>query len=174
MPRKRTFDAPPPRPQTEVKPPPRTLLMSEEEKRQVIEAHAARRVPMNRSQMASLWAGVMICVVAIGAGWVYAMRQSIANAIQPPAEITNQLKDLPGQVKQTFEDKKNEDGLMQNIQQAQTQLRQLQDAQGANVNFQQVLTQAVKAAASGTRAQAETADATAKPALPAGVTEDLK
>jgi hypothetical protein len=61
--------------------PDRPRIMSAEEKRQLILAHAAERQPVDTVQRFSLWTGVVVCVLAITIGWVYTMRQSIAGAI---------------------------------------------------------------------------------------------
>lgn len=58
---------------------PRPMIMSDEEKRQLIMAHAANRKPTDRVQQFSLVAGVFICALAIGLGWLYSVRQSMAN-----------------------------------------------------------------------------------------------
>jgi len=60
-------------------PPPRARIFSAEEKRQMILAHAAMRHPVDRTQALSLWIGVIVCALAIGIGWIYSVRQSIAN-----------------------------------------------------------------------------------------------
>ncbi len=171
-PRKRTFEAPPPRPESMAKPPSRTLLMGEEEKRRMIEAHAARRAPLDRSQVVSLWAGVAICVIAIGAGWAYAMRQTIVNAIQPSFETDIRLQDLPGKVNQVFDEKKNESPILQDVGQAMDQVRQIQAQNGVgDAGIKDVVTEAVKQAVSQSRAQATSTD-TAKPELPKGLVSD--
>ncbi|MDF1496731.1 MAG: hypothetical protein P1P90_01585 [Patescibacteria group bacterium] len=61
--------------------PERPRIMSSEEKRQLILAHAAMRQPVDTVQRFSLWTGVIVCVLAIAIGWVYTMRQTIAGAI---------------------------------------------------------------------------------------------
>lgn len=58
---------------------PRPMILSDEEKRQLIMAHAASRKPTDRIQQFSLIAGVFICALAIGLGWLYSVRQSMAN-----------------------------------------------------------------------------------------------
>lgn len=66
--------------------PERPRIMSSEEKRQLILAHAAERQPVDTIQRFSLWTGVIVCILAITVGWVYTMRQSIASAIAPGGE----------------------------------------------------------------------------------------
>jgi hypothetical protein len=61
----------------------RPRIMSSEEKRQLILAHAAVRQPVDTVQRFSLWTGVLVCVLAISIGWLYTIRQSIASAITP-------------------------------------------------------------------------------------------
>lgn len=56
----------------------RPMIMSDEEKRRLIMAHAASRKPADRMQQFSLMAGVFICALAIGLGWLYSVRQSMA------------------------------------------------------------------------------------------------
>ncbi len=60
----------------------RPRLLTAEEKRQLILAHAAQREPVDSVQRFSLWTGVLVCVLVIGIGWLYTMRQTIAGAIQ--------------------------------------------------------------------------------------------
>jgi len=66
----------------------RPRFMSAEEKHQLIMEYASQRKPVDNRQRLSLWAGVIICGLAIGLGWLYAARQSVANAIQAPSEQT--------------------------------------------------------------------------------------
>ncbi|MFA6100339.1 MAG: hypothetical protein WC750_05750 [Patescibacteria group bacterium] len=56
----------------------RPMILSDEEKHQLIMAHAANRKPTDRVQQFSLVVGVFICAVAIGLGWLYSVRQSMA------------------------------------------------------------------------------------------------
>lgn len=56
----------------------RPKILSDEEKRQLIMAHAASRKPVDHVQRVSLVAGVLICALAIGAGWLYSVRMSMA------------------------------------------------------------------------------------------------
>lgn len=52
--------------------------MSGEEKRSLILAHAAERVPVDHAQKITLWAGIAVCVLAIGTGWLYSVRLGMA------------------------------------------------------------------------------------------------
>lgn len=63
----------------------RPRIMSATEKRELILAHAANRRPVDPVQRFSLWTGVAVCILVIGVGWVYAMRQSIVGALATDA-----------------------------------------------------------------------------------------
>ena len=71
----------------------KSYLLSPEEKRQLIMAHAQTRQPVDSMQRFSLWAGVVICVMAIGVGWLYTMRQTIVTAMDT-ANQNNPDQDL--------------------------------------------------------------------------------
>ncbi|MBU2566451.1 hypothetical protein KKG46_02730 [Patescibacteria group bacterium] len=66
----------------------KSYLLSPEEKRQLIMAHAEMRQPVDSMQRFSLWAGVFICVMAIGVGWLYTMRQTIVDAMDVNSQVT--------------------------------------------------------------------------------------
>ncbi len=53
-------------------------FLSGDEKRSLILAHAAERVPVDHAQKVTLWAGIAICVLAIGTGWLYSVRLGMA------------------------------------------------------------------------------------------------
>jgi len=71
--------------------PERPRIMSSEEKRQLILAHARERQPVDAVQRFSLWTGVAVCVLAITVGWVYTMRQSIAGSISGGASAEEKV-----------------------------------------------------------------------------------
>jgi len=72
----------------------RPRLMSATEKRQLILAHAANRRPVDAVQRFSLWTGVAVCILAIGVGWVYTMRQTIIGALETDAAASSQNQDV--------------------------------------------------------------------------------
>ncbi|GEM_PF-1216192 len=72
----------------------RPRLMSDSEKRQLILAHAANRRPVDAVQRFSLWTGVIICVLAIGVGWIYTMRQTIIGALETDAATPIENQDI--------------------------------------------------------------------------------
>jgi hypothetical protein len=67
----------------------RPRIMSAAEKHQLILAHAANRQPIDPVQKFSLWTGVAICILVIGVGWVYTMRQSILGALATDSSDQN-------------------------------------------------------------------------------------
>lgn len=74
----------------------RPRILGEEEKRQLILAHAASRQPVDHVQRISLVAGVFICVAVIGIGWLYSVRKSVAQiypAAQSAADRVGQTKE---------------------------------------------------------------------------------
>jgi hypothetical protein len=85
-----------PRPRRQVSdvaaPPERSKFMSAEEKHDLINYHASRQKAIDPMQRVALWVGVLVCAIAISGGWAYALRQSIANAVQSPTDRT--LQDL--------------------------------------------------------------------------------
>lgn len=64
----------------------RPKILSDEEKRQLIMAHAASRKPIDHVQRVSLVAGVLICALAIGTGWIYSVRMSMAEVFPKTGE----------------------------------------------------------------------------------------
>jgi hypothetical protein len=81
----------------------RPRIMSAAEKRQLILAHAANRRPVDTVQRFSLWTGVAICILAIGVGWVYTMRQTIIGALETDAAVTGQDQELNyGQLRESM------------------------------------------------------------------------
>ena len=135
----------------------------------MIEAHAASRAP--EAKLGQLWAGVAICVIAIGAGWAYAMRQAIVNAIQPSQESAAIINDLPGTVNKVWDDKKSSDPILQDVGQAMDKLKQLQAADGAGVKVTDLVTQAVKQAAADIKT-GQAAATGSKVTLPKGLVTD--
>ncbi len=73
--------------------PSRVRLMSSEEKRQLILAHAARRQPLDRLQAFSLWAGIFICVITVALGWVYAAHRQVVYAVWQGNDVVKQATD---------------------------------------------------------------------------------
>lgn len=56
-------------------------LLSNEEKRELIRAHAASRAPQDPVQRLSLWAGVVLSVLVIGAGWWMTVGRQVRQAV---------------------------------------------------------------------------------------------
>jgi len=74
----------------------RPRILGAEEKHQLILAHAANRQPVVHVQRISLVAGVFICLVVIGFGWLYSVRKSVAQiypAAQSAADRVGQTKE---------------------------------------------------------------------------------
>ncbi|MBD3281297.1 hypothetical protein GF391_00950 [Candidatus Uhrbacteria bacterium] len=127
----------------------RPRILSAEEKRQLILAHAAERRPVDTVQRFSLWTGVLVCVLAITIGWLYTMRQSIAGAIQTDS-LAEEAMDY-GELKQSLDQNIGKmveeiDALQeQNLLEFQQQAQEFQAASGASAS-----------AASGTRSASST------------------
>lgn len=62
-------------------------ILSVEEKRSLILAHATQRVPVDQAQKVSLWVGIAVCVLAIGAGWLYSVRLGIAEVFPADKQL---------------------------------------------------------------------------------------
>ena len=74
----------------------RSMILSDAEKHYLIQAHAASRQPVDHVQRFSLVAGVFICVMVIGIGWLYSVRKSVAQiypAAQSAADSVGQTKE---------------------------------------------------------------------------------
>jgi len=56
-------------------------LLSREEKRQIILAHAAARRPTDAVQVTSMWLGVAACAVVVAVGWWWAVKPEIAGRL---------------------------------------------------------------------------------------------
>ncbi|GMU25186.1 hypothetical protein KJZ71_02105 [Patescibacteria group bacterium] len=78
-------------------------ILTSEEKRELILAHAAARAPRDPVQQASLFAGVMIAVLAIGAGWWATVRiqvqASVHGGSQSLRELTKELETFTEEAK---------------------------------------------------------------------------
>lgn len=55
-------------------------LLSREEKRQIILAHAAARQPADRVQVTSMWLGVAACAAVVAVGWWWAVKPVISRS----------------------------------------------------------------------------------------------
>lgn len=74
-------------------------ILSEEEKRQLILAHARSRKPVDPGQRMSLWAGVLVCVLFIVGAWVYTVGSGIQRAFAGPMDPNlKKTLDLTGQM----------------------------------------------------------------------------
>lgn len=63
-------------------------LLSREEKRQIILAHASARRPTDPVQVTSMWVGVAACIVVVAIGWWWAVKPEIVGKLSqglPPA-----------------------------------------------------------------------------------------
>jgi hypothetical protein len=61
-------------------------IMSDEEKRQLILAHARARKPVDASHRMSLWAGVFVCVVFVVGAWLYTVGSGIQRTFAGPMD----------------------------------------------------------------------------------------
>ena len=76
------------------KPPTRTRqgapsrLLSSDEKRQLILAHAEARRPIDATQRASVWMGVIVCSTLIIGAWIYTVGGSIKKSFASPIDAS--------------------------------------------------------------------------------------
>lgn len=110
----------------------RPRVLSAEEKRQLILAHAAQREPVDNVQRFSLWMGIAVCVLAITVGWVYSMRQTIAGAISSD----NQTQE------ETVDYEVIKESLNTNINKMVTEIDHIQDSQLLELQKQAVVMKA--------------------------------
>jgi hypothetical protein len=61
-------------------------MISDDEKHQLIRAHAAMRAPQDPLQRLSLWAGVSLSVLMIGVGWWLSVGQQVRGAVNQQSE----------------------------------------------------------------------------------------
>ncbi len=61
-------------------------ILSAEEKRELILAHAAARHPIDPVQRISVWAGVAVCVVFVVAAWFSTVGSGIRKSLAGPAD----------------------------------------------------------------------------------------
>lgn len=66
-------------------------ILTSEEKRELILAHAAARSPRDPVQQASLFAGVIIALLAIGAGWWATVRIQVQSSVQGGGQSLREL-----------------------------------------------------------------------------------
>lgn len=85
---RRTIAETPTSPPRQEQPEEQSRFMSANEKHLLILEHASRRRTIDPMQRMALWVGVLVCAVVISGGWAYAVRQSIANAVQSPLDQT--------------------------------------------------------------------------------------
>lgn len=73
-------------------------FLSQDEKRQLILAHAAVRQPADPMQRFSLWAGVAVCFIFVVGAWVYTVGSGIQNtfAKQPDATWQHVVQSAKG------------------------------------------------------------------------------
>ncbi len=83
-------------------------LLSREEKRQIILAHAAARRPTDPVQVTSMWLGVAVCAVIVAVGWWWAVKPEInkgfdaglkpalAEASQTASEVGDSMQGATG------------------------------------------------------------------------------
>lgn len=84
-------------------------ILSEEEKHQLILAHARARKPVDPGQRVSLWVGVALCLLFIVGGWWFTLKSGISRTMAGPpdptltqsAELTSDF--LKGSAEQTEE-----------------------------------------------------------------------
>jgi len=163
--------APPPRDERDEE---RPRFMSAEEKHQLIMTYAAQRKiqPVDKTQLFSLWAGVIVCTLAIGLGWMYAVRQSVANAIQSPAEQTLTELGVSGSQNKTNQPSPGEE-FQGNINNAMQKLGEIQSRSMAELKTASAIRDEVQqAAASGTASAATTT--VSKPSVKAAASKTSK
>jgi len=71
-------------------------LVSADEKRRLILAHAAMRRPQDPLQMMSAWAGIAIALLVVMTGWWWSSGSIIVNSVAKIGpEVQTALKDVP-------------------------------------------------------------------------------
>jgi len=74
-------------------------ILSSEEKRELILAHAAARHPIDPVQRVSVWAGVAVCVLFVVAAWFSTVGSGIRKSLAgPPDQALTQAKEATQQV----------------------------------------------------------------------------
>jgi hypothetical protein len=66
-------------------------LLSSEEKRQLILAHAKQRAPKDPVQQMTMWAGVAVAVLAIAGGWMFTVGHKIQSDFHTGNDQMRQL-----------------------------------------------------------------------------------
>lgn len=69
-------------------------LLSSDEKRELILAHAAARSPQDPLQHASLWAGISVAVLVIAGGWWMTVGREIKDAVSNGGELRKMTEQL--------------------------------------------------------------------------------
>ena len=62
------------------------LLMTSDEKHELIRAHAAMRTPHDPVQMLSVWAGVLVAFVVVIGGWMWAIQPTFSSFVKQPID----------------------------------------------------------------------------------------
>jgi hypothetical protein len=61
-------------------------ILSSDEKRELILAHADARNPLDPTQRFTLWAGVSLCIVFVIGAWMYTVGASISDSFAKPLD----------------------------------------------------------------------------------------
>lgn len=142
-----------PRAETSVAPEPvhrdTPRILSADEKRQLILAHAAMRRSMDPIQRMSLWAGVVICMAFVIGGWMYTVGSGIKKSLAGP--LDPHVQDVVDQTKEFGQDTGRDTAaeLGEQLQQVTDRLKTISEQQAVlDVMVQQLSTSTAPGATS--------------------------
>ena len=100
-------------------------VLSREEKRQIILAHARLQQPHDPAQVMTMWAGVIVCLAVVAAGWWWSVEPEIGrqfnNGVKPAlAQTAASIKSFSEEVKQM-----SPDSVLGPLNQADAKLKEL-------------------------------------------------
>jgi len=119
-------------------------LLSREEKRQLILAHAAARRSADPVQIASMWLGVAVCAVVVVIGWWWVVMpqisQSFEQGLKPALAESNQTVN---ELSSVLNDAVNNDLIKMTNTRAEYQFQLLKDQATIRANARRAMEQAL-------------------------------
>lgn len=102
-------------------------ILSSDEKRQLILAHSAMRRPMDPIQRASLWAGVLVCMLFVVGAWAYTVGSGIKKSAAGP--LDPELQDVVDNTKKFADDSSGSGSLGEQFKNVTERLNALAEEQ---------------------------------------------
>ena len=102
-------------------------VLSREEKRQIILAHAKMHKPHDPVQIMSMWAGVAVCVAAVVLGWWWSVRPEIGTQFFHGVDSTKAQASESVTMAKQIVDEVSPDGILAPMKEAAAKLQDMRD-----------------------------------------------